>query len=36
VPFYPASHGCVRITNSAMNRLFSMLTIGMRVYVYRS
>jgi lipoprotein-anchoring transpeptidase ErfK/SrfK len=36
VPFHPASHGCVRITNSAMNRLFALLTIGMRVYVYRS
>ncbi len=36
VPYYPASHGCVRITISAMNRLFSMLTIGMPVHVYRS
>ncbi|MDQ1710720.1 MAG: hypothetical protein QOE45_170 [Frankiaceae bacterium] len=36
VPFHPASHGCIRITNSAMNRLYDMLTMGMRVYVYRS
>jgi peptidoglycan hydrolase-like protein with peptidoglycan-binding domain len=36
VPAWPDSHGCVRITNSAMNRLFSMLTIGMPVFVYRS
>ena len=36
VPYYPASHGCIRITVSAMNRLFSMLTIGMPVFVYRS
>ncbi|HEU0130448.1 MAG TPA: L,D-transpeptidase family protein [Mycobacteriales bacterium] len=36
VPFYPASHGCIRITVPAMNRMFSMLQIGMPVYVYRS
>ena len=36
VPFYPASHGCIRITDPAMNRLFALLTIGMRVYVYRT
>jgi lipoprotein-anchoring transpeptidase ErfK/SrfK len=36
VPFYPASHGCIRITISGMNRLFAMLTIGMPVFVYRS
>jgi lipoprotein-anchoring transpeptidase ErfK/SrfK len=36
VPFHPASHGCVRITNSAMNRLFALLQVGMRVYVYRT
>lgn len=35
VPAYPDSHGCIRITNPAMNRLFSMLTIGMPVHVYR-
>ncbi len=36
VPFYPASHGCIRITVPAMNRLFAMLTIGLPVYVYRN
>jgi hypothetical protein len=36
VPFYPASHGCIRITIPAMNRIFAMLTIGMPVFVYRS
>jgi lipoprotein-anchoring transpeptidase ErfK/SrfK len=36
VPAWPDSHGCIRITNPAMNRLFSMLTIGLPVYVYRS
>lgn len=34
VPVYPASHGCVRITNHAANRLFSVLAIGTRVAVY--
>jgi N-acetylmuramoyl-L-alanine amidase len=36
VPAWPDSHGCIRITNSAMNRLFSSLPIGIRVYVYRT
>ena len=36
VPYYPASHGCIRITIPGMNRLFSMLTVGMPVHVYRS
>lgn len=36
VPYYPASHGCIRITIPAMNRLFALLTIGMPVHVYRS
>lgn len=36
VPAYPDSHGCIRITIPAMNRLFSSLTIGMPVFVYRS
>lgn len=34
VPAYPASHGCVRITNPEADRLFSTLVVGMRVYVY--
>lgn len=36
VPTYPASHGCVRVTVPAMDRLVSQLTIGMPVSVYRS
>lgn len=36
VPTYPASHGCVRVTNSAQDRLFPLLTIGTPVAVYRS
>jgi lipoprotein-anchoring transpeptidase ErfK/SrfK len=35
VPTYAASHGCVRVTMTAMNRLWSILTIGERIYVYR-
>jgi len=35
VPTYAASHGCVRVTIAAMNRLWSKLTIGERIYVYR-
>ncbi|MDX6206574.1 MAG: hypothetical protein QOF39_2631 [Frankiales bacterium] len=34
VPNHPASHGCVRITNSAMDRLFDLLTVGSPVHVY--
>jgi N-acetylmuramoyl-L-alanine amidase len=34
VPTYPASHGCVRITNPVADRLFSRLAIGTRVAVY--
>jgi N-acetylmuramoyl-L-alanine amidase len=34
VPTYPASHGCVRVTMPAMNRLWSLLRIGMAVSVY--
>ncbi len=34
VPTYPASHGCVRITNNVANRLFATLAIGTRVFVY--
>jgi N-acetylmuramoyl-L-alanine amidase len=35
VPTYSASHGCVRVTMSAMNRLWSTLYIGERVHVFR-
>jgi lipoprotein-anchoring transpeptidase ErfK/SrfK len=36
VPAYPASHGCVRITVPAMDRMWSSLRVGMPVAVYRS
>ena len=35
VPAYPASHGCVRLTVPAINRLWSLLRVGMPVSVYR-
>jgi lipoprotein-anchoring transpeptidase ErfK/SrfK len=35
VPTYPASHGCVRITNPAMDRLYDLLTVGTPVTVFR-
>jgi peptidoglycan hydrolase-like protein with peptidoglycan-binding domain len=35
VPTYAASHGCVRVTVAAMNRVWSQLHIGERVHVYR-
>jgi hypothetical protein len=35
VPAYPASHGCVRLTIPAMNRLWPLLRIGMPVTLYR-
>jgi lipoprotein-anchoring transpeptidase ErfK/SrfK len=34
VPNYPASHGCVRITVAAMDRMYDKLTIGMPVSIY--
>jgi N-acetylmuramoyl-L-alanine amidase len=36
VPAYPASHGCVRMTVPAMNRMWPSLRIGMPVAIYRS
>jgi lipoprotein-anchoring transpeptidase ErfK/SrfK len=36
VPSYPASHGCVRITVPAMDRLYSKLTPSLSVWIYRS
>jgi N-acetylmuramoyl-L-alanine amidase len=35
VPTYPASHGCVRVTIPAMNRLWPLLRIGTPVHLYR-
>lgn len=34
VPGYPASHGCVRVTNDDMDFLRTRLEIGMSVYLY--
>ena len=36
VPAYPASHGCIRVTQPAMNRLFPILPIGTPVTIYYS
>jgi N-acetylmuramoyl-L-alanine amidase len=36
VPAFPASHGCIRITIAAMDRLFSRLPVGTPMLVYRS
>jgi peptidoglycan hydrolase-like protein with peptidoglycan-binding domain len=36
VPPYPASHGCVRVTMSGIERLWPHLGLGTRVSVYRS
>jgi peptidoglycan hydrolase-like protein with peptidoglycan-binding domain len=35
VPTYTASHGCVRVTIAAMNRLWTQLTIGQPVHVFK-
>lgn len=34
VPNYPASHGCVRLTIAAMNRLWGVIGVGMPTHVY--
>jgi lipoprotein-anchoring transpeptidase ErfK/SrfK len=34
VPAYPASHGCVRISNADADWLFGQITIGTPVIVY--
>jgi len=34
VPTYPASHGCVRVTVPAMDRLWRLLSIGMTITIY--
>jgi Putative peptidoglycan binding domain/L,D-transpeptidase catalytic domain len=36
VPPFPASHGCIRITTAAMDRLFDRLPVGTPMLVYRS
>lgn len=35
VPPYPASHGCVRVTNPTTDRIYGYLTVGTPVKVYR-
>jgi peptidoglycan hydrolase-like protein with peptidoglycan-binding domain len=35
VPPYPASHGCVRLTNASMNRLWTSLPVGTPVQIHR-
>ena len=34
VPVYPASHGCIRVTDPAQDRLWPLLTLGTPVTVY--
>jgi hypothetical protein len=36
VPAYPASHGCVRVTLPVMDRMWSKISVGMPVWIYRS
>jgi lipoprotein-anchoring transpeptidase ErfK/SrfK len=36
VPPFPASHGCIRITMAAMDRLWPRLPVGTPLLVYRS
>ncbi len=34
VPPYPASHGCVRITDLAVDRYYNVLAVGVPVWIY--
>jgi peptidoglycan hydrolase-like protein with peptidoglycan-binding domain len=36
VPPFPASHGCIRITTTAMDRWYDRVTVGTPMLVYRS
>jgi N-acetylmuramoyl-L-alanine amidase len=36
VPPFPASHGCIRVTITAMNRWYNRLPVGTPMLVYRS
>lgn len=36
VPPFPASHGCIRITTTAMDGLYDRLVLGTRMLVYRT
>jgi hypothetical protein len=35
VPPFPASHGCVRVTIQGMDRIWSRIRVGVRVWIYR-
>lgn len=34
VPIYPASHGCIRVTNPSQDRQYDLLTIGTSVFLF--
>lgn len=34
VPTYAASHGCVRVTNASIDRIYGLLTVGTPVAIY--
>jgi hypothetical protein len=34
VPPFPNSHGCVRITDNAVNRYYNLLAVGVSVWIY--
>ena len=36
IPFYPASHGCVRIPRFASKEFSDLVRVGMKVYVYEN
>lgn len=36
IPFYPASHGCVRIPRFASKEFSNLVSVGMKVYVYEN
>jgi peptidoglycan hydrolase-like protein with peptidoglycan-binding domain len=36
VPPFPASHGCIRVTTTAMDRWYAKLPVGTPMFVYRS
>ena len=36
VPPFPASHGCIRITTTAMDRWYAKLPVGTPMFVYRT
>jgi lipoprotein-anchoring transpeptidase ErfK/SrfK len=36
VPAFPASHGCIRMSISTMDRIYDRLKVGTKVHIYRS